>query len=210
MCVCVCVCVRARMLAMRTLVLCIFCLPIAGSQSSYLDDTPAEGSTESTTSSDDVSQTSEIDDWDFDALMSRPKRKKTESGEDHASTSAALAAAGIASSVSWQFENVLRDSVQRKTNGSSASSTGSMSLRHAYSRKSLPVGADGNPDVLGMKQELEDDLEELGPRLPFNTLDELIQQLGGSSVVAEVCVACILLLLLLPPLSVFCLLSRLV
>lgn len=37
-----------------------------------------------------------------------------------------------------------------------------------------------------MKQELLDMLEELGPILPPNTLDELIEELGGPENVAEV------------------------
>lgn len=37
-----------------------------------------------------------------------------------------------------------------------------------------------------MKEELMDRLDELSPRLPFNTLDELIHELGGPSKVAEV------------------------
>ena len=37
-----------------------------------------------------------------------------------------------------------------------------------------------------MKQELLDMLEELGPKLPPNTLDELIEELGGTDNVAEV------------------------
>ena len=37
-----------------------------------------------------------------------------------------------------------------------------------------------------MKQELLDMLEELGPKLPPNTLDELIEELGGTDNVVEV------------------------
>jgi hypothetical protein len=37
-----------------------------------------------------------------------------------------------------------------------------------------------------MKQELLDALEKLGDRLPPNTLDQLVDQLGGPDCVAEV------------------------
>jgi len=38
-----------------------------------------------------------------------------------------------------------------------------------------------------MKKELLDALEKLGGKLPPNTLDELIDELGGPDCVAEVC-----------------------
>ena len=54
-------------------------------------------------------------------------------------------------------------------------------------------GADYNPPSRGavemacqMKDELLKKVEELGKRLPANTLDELIDQLGGTENVAEV------------------------
>ena len=40
--------------------------------------------------------------------------------------------------------------------------------------------------AFAMKQELLDMLEELGDRLPANTLDQLIDELGGPDNVAEV------------------------
>lgn len=39
-----------------------------------------------------------------------------------------------------------------------------------------------------MKQNLLDQLEVIGPYLPPNTLDELIDELGGPDHVAEVCI----------------------
>ncbi len=50
----------------------------------------------------------------------------------------------------------------------------------------LLPGMDAYERVQLMKQELLDMLEELGPRLPPNTLDELIEELGGTDNVAEV------------------------
>ena len=54
-------------------------------------------------------------------------------------------------------------------------------------------GADYNPPSRGavemacqMKDELLKKVEDLGKRLPANTLDELIDQLGGTENVAEV------------------------
>ena len=44
----------------------------------------------------------------------------------------------------------------------------------------------GEMQVTKMRNELLDHLDKLAPRLPFNTLDELIRQLGGTSMVAEV------------------------
>lgn len=55
----------------------------------------------------------------------------------------------------------------------------------ATSETSLP-GMDAYDRVSLMKQELLDMLEELGPILPPNTLDELIEELGGPENVAEV------------------------
>lgn len=52
----------------------------------------------------------------------------------------------------------------------------------------LLATTDSDVQVWELRKELVNFLEELGPRLPFNTLDELIQQLGGPSVVAEVCI----------------------
>lgn len=55
----------------------------------------------------------------------------------------------------------------------------------ATSKASLP-GMDAYERVSLMKQELMDMLEELSSVLPPNTLDELIEELGGPDNVAEV------------------------
>lgn len=41
-----------------------------------------------------------------------------------------------------------------------------------------------------MKEDLLNRFDELSSRLPPNTLDDLIDQLGGPAVVAEVCRIC--------------------
>ena len=46
--------------------------------------------------------------------------------------------------------------------------------------------ADAVEQAVRMKQELLDALEEIGDRLPPNTLDQLIDALGGTENVAEV------------------------
>ena len=50
----------------------------------------------------------------------------------------------------------------------------------------LLPGMDSYERAILMKQELLDMCEEVGPFLPNNTLDELIDELGGPQNVAEV------------------------
>ena len=51
---------------------------------------------------------------------------------------------------------------------------------------SVVPAADAVEQAVRMKQELLDALEEIGDRLPPNTLDQLIDALGGTENVAEV------------------------
>lgn len=55
----------------------------------------------------------------------------------------------------------------------------------SMSHKSYPDNMSTRDRIAAMKRELLDDIEELGPRLPSNTLDELIEKLGGKDAVAE-------------------------
>ncbi|XP_072044664.1 protein strawberry notch homolog 1-like isoform X2 [Amphiura filiformis] len=86
--------------------------------------------------------------------------------------SSALLAAGIGQSKTDPKRDIIRKS-DSFANIPSATSSLLLPGMDAYERVQL------------MKQELLDMLEELGPRLPPNTLDELIEELGGTDEVAE-------------------------
>ena len=54
-------------------------------------------------------------------------------------------------------------------------------------KPSVTPGTDDVEQAVKMKQSLLNKLEILSDKLPPNTLDELIDQLGGTECVAEVC-----------------------
>ena len=53
-------------------------------------------------------------------------------------------------------------------------------------RSSLREGADSVEQAIQLKCDLLKSIEKLGSRLPKNTLDELIDELGGTDMVSEV------------------------
>ncbi|XP_065196850.1 protein strawberry notch homolog 1-like isoform X2 [Sycon ciliatum] len=73
--------------------------------------------------------------------------------------------------------------IASSSSGCTGTSSGGLSSRLAAGGKTN--GKNKQLQLLEMKEELLAHLEELAPHLPVNTLDELIQELGGSERVAE-------------------------
>ncbi|NXG46572.1 SBNO1 protein, partial [Psilopogon haemacephalus] len=123
---------------------------------------------------DESSEDDEDDPWLIRKEHKKPKDKKKKKSIDPDSIQSALLASGLGSK---------RPSCFTSTVGTTTSSTNTSA--NSNTNSSFVTSQDAVERAQQMKKELLDKLEKLAEDLPPNTLDELIDELGGPENVAE-------------------------
>nr|XP_009930795.1 PREDICTED: protein strawberry notch homolog 1 [Opisthocomus hoazin] len=125
---------------------------------------------------DESSEDDEDDPWLIRKEHKKNKDKKKKKSIDPDSIQSALLASGLGSK---------RPSCFTSTVGTTTSSTNTSGKTNSNTNSSFVTSQDAVERAQQMKKELLDKLEKLAEDLPPNTLDELIDELGGPENVAE-------------------------
>ncbi|XP_008632248.1 PREDICTED: protein strawberry notch homolog 1 [Corvus brachyrhynchos] len=125
---------------------------------------------------DESSEDDEDDPWLIRKEHKKNKEKKKKKSIDPDSIQSALLASGLGSK---------RPSCFTSTVGTTTSSTNTSVSANSNTNSSFVTSQDAVERAQQMKKELLDKLEKLAEDLPPNTLDELIDELGGPENVAE-------------------------
>ncbi|XP_010157915.1 PREDICTED: protein strawberry notch homolog 1 [Eurypyga helias] len=125
---------------------------------------------------DESSEDDEDDPWLIRKEHKKTKEKKKKKSIDPDSIQSALLASGLGSK---------RPSCFTSTVGTTTSSTNTSGKTNSNTNSSFVTSQDAVERAQQMKKELLDKLEKLAEDLPPNTLDELIDELGGPENVAE-------------------------